>query len=137
MANRNLSSRVLHRKKFDGGRRTPNEYHAAESFPLDARCAGCGARPVMRAQVFAPFDECSKRGMLPEGALINPAILQAVVQLKGASGQPEPFIRLSVVYSCKMCQKAFEKQCARAPSWCFVDLEFGPDPTNRVVVGAS
>jgi hypothetical protein len=89
----------------------------------------------VRAIVLAPFDEANKRGMLPPGAAINPAVLQSIVPIKGSSGQPEPFVRLSIAYSCSRCQPEFEKALAKAPSWCIVELNRGPNPTERVQVG--
>jgi hypothetical protein len=124
-------------KRFDGGNRTPQEYHRAHAFPPAAKCSGCGGPPAVRAVVLAPFDEVSQRGMLPHDELVNPSILQTVVPLKGADGQAVPHVRLSITYSCSRCRREFERALAKAPSWCFVDINEGPDPTNRVQVGVS
>lgn len=85
----------------------------------------------------APFDEVKKRGLLPAGELINPAILQSIVPIRGASGQPEPYVRITITYSCTRCQRDFERALAKHPSWVIVEINRGPDPTNRVSVGAS
>lgn len=132
MANPN---RTIHRKKFDGGRRTAQQFHEEHAFPPGAACANCGKRPSVRAIVMAPFDEVQKRGMLPQGALINPSIMQAIVPIKDAQGLPTPYVRLSIAYACRTCQPAFERALAKAPSWCIVEINRGPNPTERVQVG--
>ena len=128
-------SNTIHRKRFDEGRTTPQEYHRLHAFGPDARCAVCGGRPEIRAIVLAPFDEANKRGMLPEGAMFNPGVMQTMVTIK-EGGVPKPYLRLSIAYSCKLHQREFERTCAKAPSWCIVEINRGPDPTNRVQVGA-
>jgi len=84
----------------------------------------------------APFDEVTKRGLLPPQAVLGGSVLQLLVPLKNTTGTVTPHVRLSMAYSCSQCMPAFEKELARAPSWVVVDLHRGPDPTNRVTVGA-
>lgn len=127
--------KALHTNKFDKGRRSPQEFHQQYAFPQNARCCACPNRPNIRAIVLCPFDEAQKRGMLPEGAMFNPAVMQTLVTIKEGN-EPKPYLRLSVTYSCKSCQKEFEKALAKAPSWCIVELNHGPDPKNKVSIGA-
>lgn len=130
---------IQHRKMFDRGRRTPQEYHQQTAFPLNAKCAACGRPPAVRALVFVPLADARRLGMFGMEELTAAAaaaMLQTVVQLKGPSG-PVSYVRVSSAYSCKSCQPAFEKTLAKAPSWCVVEIQRGPDPTNRVVVGAN
>lgn len=124
-----------HVKKFDNGRRTPQEYHQQFAFPPTAKCSApnCHRRPAVRAIVMAPFDEVSKRGMLPTGYILSPEIMKSIVMIKGQTG-PEPYVRISVAYSCSSCQTQFEKALAKSPSWCIVEINKGPDPSNRIVV---
>lgn len=131
-------SKNIHIKKFDGGRRTPQEYHRQYAFPPDAKCSGCQAKPAVRAIVMAPLDEAAKRGIIPEaaktyaGALMFPHLQPVLVQLTNGW-----HVRISKAYSCSMCRKTFEQQLAKGPSWCVVDISAGPDPKNRVVVGVT
>lgn len=124
---------IQHLQKFDGGRRTPQEVHAQHAFPPNAKCSGCGGRPSVRGIVMAPFDEAQKRGFLPDG-FITPEVAQTIVQIN-EGGRPRPYIRISMAYSCRNCAKEMEKVLAKAPSWCIVEINRGPDPTNRVVTG--
>ncbi len=125
----------LHLKRFDGGRRTPQQYHTEFAFSPNARCSsGCGRRPEVRAIVMCPFDEAVKRNMLPEGAMFNPEIMKLIVTVN-EGGKPKPYVRISVTYACKSCQAEMEKAMAKGPSWCIVDIQRGPDPTNKVQVG--
>ncbi len=119
--------------RFMQGRCTPQEYHEQHAFP-GQRCNGCGGPPALRAIVMAPYDEAQKRGMVPPGHVAGPAILKLVVALKGGDGQPVPHVRMSITYSCRMCRRDFERALARAPSWVVVDINRGPDPTNRISV---
>jgi hypothetical protein len=80
----------------------------------------------MRAIVMAPFDEAQKRGMVPQGTLVSPAIMQAIVPIKNSEGQPDPYVRLSVTHSCTQCSKDFQRALAKAPSWCIVEINEGP-----------
>lgn len=123
-------------KKFANGRMTPQEMHRMFAFPPTAKCQGCGGRPHLRAIVLAPLDEVSKRGLLPEG-MPQDEVMKMVVPLKSSTDiKPQAFVRLSVSYSCTMCRKDFEKALARTPSWCVVEINSGPDETNRIVLGA-
>lgn len=129
-------SKIRHVKRFDNGNSTPQEYHQKYAFGPHHRCLTCGGRPVIRAITMAPMDEVVKRGLLPGGALLSPEIMKCVVPLKDSAGKPDPHIRLGVAFSCKACQPAFERTLAKLPSWMVVDINRGPDPTNRVTVGA-
>lgn len=80
----------------------------------------------------APYDEALKRGLVPPGHQAGPEVLERTVMLRRGDGTPEPHVRLSVTYSCRACQRAFERELARAPSWCVVDLNHGPNPRELV-----
>jgi hypothetical protein len=127
--------RTLNVKRFMNGAITPQEYHAANAFGPDAHCAGCAGKPSVRAIVMIPYDEAIKRGYVPPGHEASAEVLSRVVLLRSSSGAAEPHVRLSKAYACPMCQPAFERELARAPSWAVVDINRGPDPSNRVLVG--
>lgn len=129
-------ARTLNARQFLNGRMTPQEFVAANTFGLTARCTGCGGPPVIQAMVFVPYAEAVKRGMVPEGHEAPQQIIDVTVMLKsGANGAQEPHVRLSQAYSCRMCQPAFERELAKAPSWAIVDINRGPNPTNQILVG--
>lgn len=124
-------------RKFMDGKITPQDYHRQHGFPKGAKCAGCGGPPAVKAMVFAEVKEAVKRGMMPppmENGVINEAVVKTLVKFKGPSG-PVLHARLSQSYSCTSCRVDFEKALARAPSWCVVEINEGPDPRNRVSVG--
>lgn len=91
--------------------------------------------------MLCPLDEAVKRGMLPGGpaAIVDPRAIAAIAPVLVAineNGEKKNYVRISMVYSCRSCQKELEKALAKAPSWCIVEINRGPDPTNRVSVGA-
>ena len=124
---------------FDKGRSTPQEYHAKNAFPLDAKCTACQAKPSIRAIVMMPLDEAEKRNLVPAGAAkapyLFPALQPVLVHIKSSDPKGEWYIRISLAYSCTMCQKAFEKALATAPSYCIVEINRGPNSSNRVASG--
>ena len=123
-----------------GGMLTPQEAHARWAFPSGAVCTGCGGRPSIRAIVLSPLDEAEKRGWVPPGSSKAPLTfpeLAPVLQQIEDGGRHVWYIRLSRVYSCSRCQSALEKELARMPSWAIVEINRGPDPTNRIQVGAA
>jgi hypothetical protein len=133
---------VLHRRRFDGGQRSPQEFHAEYAFPPDAKCQGCKAKPSVRAIVLCPLDEAEKAGMIPPGATANPRafpelapVLVPVRENSSLLTKPSWYVRVSMVYSCRMCRAAMERTLAKAPSWAIVEINEGPDVRNRVVVG--
>lgn len=124
---------VLHRKKFMGGRISPEEFHSKYAFPVGAKCQGCQARPSVRAIVMMELAEARKNPLIDQLMLMDPAaFMSSVVQIKGSDGKAVPYYRCSVVYSCRACRAAMEKQLAKAPSHCIVELNAGPGP-DRVV----
>ena len=130
---------VQHIKKFDGGRRTPQEYHAQFAFPIGAKCVGCQGKPCIRAIVMMPLDEAAKHGQIPPGAdkapLLFPQLAPFLVPIKGSDGKPSFYVRTSMAYSCTCCRRDLEKALAKAPSWAIVEINEGPDARNRVQVG--
>lgn len=132
-------SKVQHIRKFDGGRRTPQEYHAEFGFPPNAKCAACSAKPTVRAIVMMSLDDAEKRGLAPPGSskmpMLFPALQPVLVQLREA-GSPRWYVRVSLAYSCSRCRAGFERELAKAPSWAVVEINDGPDSKNRVSLGA-
>lgn len=125
-----MSNGPRHKRHFDGGRSSPQEYHAKHAFPANARCQGCTARPTARAITMAPFDECLRRMPELEPLLARDpqAILARTVPIResGLAEHPKPYLRLGIAYSCPRCLPALERTLARAPSWMIVEINRGP-----------
>ncbi len=127
----NTSSPRQRRKLFD--QYTAEEVHQKYAFPIDAKCAGCGRRPLIRAIVMMELKEARKNPLIDELMLLSPQdFMKGVVQIKQADGRLEPYYRLSVTYACKSCRKAMIKQLAKAPSHCIVEVNEGPGPDKLV-----
>ncbi len=131
---------AVHRKSFQTKfNQTPQEFHAKYAFSPTAKCTACNCKPHIRAIIMWPLDEAEKRGLIPEGSakmpLLFPAIAPVLVPIKGSGPNPDFYIRTSMAYSCKQCKKRLFSTLAKAPSWCIVEINEGPDPTNRVQVG--
>ena len=118
--------------------RTAQEFHREQGWPPGAKCAGCGARPAVRCIIMAPYDECVRRGMLPASVLnvsgeLNAALARVLVPLKEGD-KPKPYLRVSVAYACTHHRRDLQREAAKAPSWCVVEFNEGPNPTERVQV---
>jgi len=123
---------AIHRKKFMGGRATPQEVHAAMAFPRDAKCV-CGARPTVRAITLCELSECKRTDAVAELLAQNPvALVERTVMLKGSDGLPTPYVRMGVVYACASCGPTLEKTLAKAPSHWVVEINRGP-AADRII----
>lgn len=125
--------KVVHMRKFLRGRMTPEEYHAKWAFPPGVRCTSCqGAKVVLRAITLAPLADA--RRVSPWVDALDPvALLQMVVQIKGADGQPVPYVRIGTAYSCAQCRSALERTLAKLPSWVQVEFNRGPGPDKPAI----
>lgn len=127
-------SENIHRRRFMGGAETPQEVHRKVVY-AGKKCP-CGLPPASRAITFAPVSELRARD--PERiiwlAQQNGGQVPVVEMNTGTSVQK--FIRLGEVFACDICKPALAKAMAQLPSWVLVDWDEGPDPRNRVQVGA-
>lgn len=124
-------SRPIHIKKFGQATgETPQEMHARLAW-RGRRCQVCSGPPVVRIKVLTPVSEMA------------PGVLAAI-----AAADPEGKGRLPViptkhgnvlmtadVFACKLHQKGAERAAAKGPSFNIVEIDRGPDPTNKVTVG--
>jgi hypothetical protein len=102
------------------------EMHAKYSFPINARCVACGQRPQVRAIVMMEIAEARKNQALAQLMEHDPeTFLQQVVQIKGSDGRASPYYRCSVTYACRLCAPEMERQLAKAPSHCIVEINRG------------
>lgn len=125
----------IHRQKLFGGRRTAEEVHARYAFPINARCSGCGMRPMTRALVMMEIKEAMKNPAVQAIAAMGPEeLMPHIVQIKDSEGMAKPYFRVSVVYACKSCTPQMERQLAKAPSHCIVEINRGPG-VDKIVAG--
>lgn len=116
-------------KKFMDGEYTPQEVHAALAWG-GRKCDKCGGPSAVRVRVFAEYKEVLQRS--PEFVMKLAADHNGevpVVDFK--SGK---YIRVSEAFSCANCRSECEKEAAKAPSWCCVEIDTGPG--EKVQVGA-
>lgn len=119
----------------------PQKVHSDHAFPINAKCAGCGIRPLIRAITLAPLDEARKRMPSLDSMLMTDPelVMQHIVQINESAGSisgvanPKPYFRLGVAYACKTCAPSMERQLAKGPSWVIVEINRGP--TERMVFG--
>jgi len=124
---------TIHRRKLFNGQRTAEEIHQQYAFPINARCL-CGRRPLTRAIVMMELKEAMKNAALAQLASVSPGdMLKQCVQIKNTDGKgTSPYFRCSVVYACKDCTPTMEKQLAKAPSHCIVEINRGPG-TDKII----
>jgi len=125
-------------KKFDGGRSTPQEYYRRYAFPPNAKCAGCSNTPSVRAIVMMECKEAIARGLVPAftgNQEIEAQVAATLLYLQGANG-PVAHFRVSTTYCCPRCRPTMERALAKGPSSLVIDIQTGPDATNKVVFGA-
>lgn len=128
-------TKMIHRKKLFGGRKTAEEVHQQYAFPIGAKCAGCGRRPLIRAIVMMEMKEALKNPAVSMMAQISPGdLFKNIVQIKNSEGKPTPYFRCSVCYACKDCSREMEKQLAKAPSHAIVEINRGPG-VDKIVTG--
>jgi hypothetical protein len=119
---------TLGRRQLFDGRFTAEEAHAMFAFPRSARCAGCGSRGLaLRAIVMAPLDEAVKHRMIdPESAKDPYRLASILIPIQESATSRKLYVRISITYCCRRCQREFERALAKAPSWCIVEINRGP-----------
>ena len=121
-------------RRFMDGRATPQQVHGAWAFKPGAHCLACSRRPVTSVRIFWPIDELVRRD--PQFATLLQADPAMVMQMVVQMSDGKHYVRVSSALACPQHSSYLEKVAAKAPSWAVVDINRGPDPTNRVVVGA-
>lgn len=119
-------SRARHMTKMDD----PRKVHSQLAFPINAKCNGCGRRPMIRGITLCPMDEARKR--MPELEALMVAdpdgFMKNVVEIrenpKDVTGKP--YLRLGIAYACETCKRELEKTLAKSPSWMIVEINYGP-----------
>jgi hypothetical protein len=127
-------SKVIHRKKLFGGRKTAEQVHSENAFPKDAVCTGCRAKKGLMTRIIslAPLDEVRKRD--PEFDLmcnLRPAMVMEIM----IATKHGPYVRMATAYACKKCTPAAEKAAAKGPSWMIIDIHRGVGPDKIITSG--
>lgn len=126
---------ILHINKFDGGNRTPDEYHREHGFSRTSRkCAVCGAPSAIRIRVLIALDELTRRQpeYVAQIAASNPNG-PYVPTVKTKYGD---MVLISDVGACDNCKTAAEVEAAKGPSWAIVEIDrMGLAATHKTQVG--
>lgn len=117
-------------QKFMDGEYTPQEVHRAIAWG-GRKCDACKVGvAAIRVRVFAEYKETLQRS--PE------FVMNLAAQNNGAlpvvDFKQGKYIRVSEAFACEGCKADLEKEAAKAPSWCCVEIDRGPD--QKVQVGA-
>lgn len=112
---------IIHRKKFDGGNRSPNDFHREFAYGPRKRCAICNGKPAIRIRVLMPLEELMKRSpdYVFEIMRSNPKG-PYVPTLATTYG---PLVKVSDVCFCDICKVDGEREAAKGPSWAIVEID--------------
>ena len=119
---------VIHVKKFMDGRMSPQELHRA--LGIRKKCEQCGAPAAVRIRVLVELAELVKRQ--PEFVAQIMATNQNGPYVPTIDTKYGKMVKISDVGACENCRKSAEIAAARGPSWCIVEIDRGPSPTNPV-----
>ena len=71
--------------------------------------------------------------MIPAAVAQNPSKLAAIlVPIQESTISRKLYVRISITYACRRCQREFERALAKGPSWCIVEINRGPGPDKVV-----
>jgi hypothetical protein len=113
--------------KFMGGALTPNEAHRKFAFG-GHHCDVCGGPPALCVRVFAKVDDVLQKS--PEWVIKESA--KHGGKLPVVDFKDGKYVRISMSYACDRCKATLEREAAKAPSWCCVEIERGVESTNPV-----
>jgi len=117
-------------RKFMDGQTTPQEVHRALAWG-GRKCDACRVSPAaIRVRVFAEYKEVLQRS--PEFVLKLAADHNGEVPV--VDFKQGKYIRVSEAFACAGCRTDLEREAAKAPSWCCVEIDRGPE--DKVQVGA-
>ncbi len=141
MAQKLRKADIIRKKNFGGLADGAQRVHAET---LKNRCQGCGKLAINRIQSFVPVVELQARPKLLEALYIRygrrapvagsvnnitMACRLPVMELK--SGK---VVMMDDIHVCPSCTPAAERAFAKStPSYCLVDITYGPDPTKIIV----
>lgn len=123
-------NKIIHIKRLTDGKKTPQELH--REIGIRKSCNYCGGPAAIRIKILAPKDEIIKRhpeffAMLQMSNPAGPDGALPIVQTTEG-----PMLKISDIGACEHCKADAERAAARGPSWCIVEIDRGPDPTNKI-----
>tara|TARA_R100001510_G_C7554974_1_gene137247 strand:+ start:101 stop:478 length:378 start_codon:yes stop_codon:yes gene_type:complete len=110
---------------FKKGNTRANRFHWQVQ---NKACTMCGKPAIMTARVFAPADEIPKIHLVVMAQKTGGKV--PVVNTK--FGQ---YVRIGEAAACAKHKTDLERQAAKHPDPWFVEFDYGPDPTNKQVIG--
>jgi hypothetical protein len=125
------NEKPVHIKKFAGGQMTPDEMWRL--YGVRDKCQ-CGQMGAIRIRTFMRPADLIKHS--------DPVTLAAIMQkypdgmLPTQETKDGPMVLVGNTAVCPSCKVTAERVAARLPSYVYVDISRGPDPTNKVTVGA-
>ena len=124
---------VVHIKKFDGGRSTPDEVHRKLAFG-PKKCVGCGSdKPAVRLKTLCPADELLKRQ--PNLAATIMAMNKEGPYLPTIPTTYGPMVLIADIVACDYCKGEAERAAAKGPSWLIVEIDrMGLSSMHKTVV---
>jgi hypothetical protein len=125
----NEKPKVVHVKKFDGGRRSPAEY-AREMMYKGTKCSTCGGPPAMRIRMLADASEFQKRE--PQVWALLCAKMGGSPTFKTKYGD---MVHIESIFACDRCKAGAKRFAAHKPSWVVCEFEeMGLDSSHPLVV---
>lgn len=126
-----MGGRIIHVRKFDGGRRTPAEVH--RKVALAHKCSTCGEPAALKVHFLAPLDEFKRR---------EPAALALAVRQHGGDPSFETaygrMVRIETLYACDLCKASAKRYAARKPDWILCEFdEMGLSSSHPTQVAVS
>jgi hypothetical protein len=127
------NEKTIHMKKFDGGRRTPAEYHRQLVYG-NRQCSTCEQPAAMAAKILADDEEFRRR---------HP---DAYIVLMGRFGGDPAFdtkwgkmVTVEVIYACDQCKDGMRRFVAhRQKDFMHVEFdEMGLEETHPIVKGSA
>ncbi len=123
---------AVHVKKFDGGRRTPAEYHR-ELVYGNKQCSTCGEPAAMCAKLLADDAEFLRRHPNEYLVLINRFGGDPSFETKWGK-----MVIVEIIYACDQCKNGMRRfVAARQQDWMHVEFdEMGLEESHPLVSGA-
>jgi len=123
----NEQGKVL--EMFKRGDATPQEVHRKLAFGGKG-CDVCSAPAAIRVRMFLPLADVLAKS--PEWAMKEAAKNEGKLPL--VDFKHGKHVRVSQAYACERCRATLEREAAKAPSYCVVEIDEGPEPTAPVSV---
>lgn len=123
---------AVHVKKFDGGRRTPAEYHR-ELVYGNKQCSTCGGPAAMCCKLLADDAEFLRRHPNEYMVLINQFGGDPSFETKWGK-----MVIVEIIYACDQCKNGMRRFVAsRQQDWMHVEFdEMGLEESHTIVSGA-